>query len=160
MNHIFERLVLQEVANNCPENTFGRPRKLSDQDALKHIFRVLRTGMQWRQLQAEVSYTTVLRRMSLWKSRGVFETAYMKTLKTHKKLFPTQYYCVDSSYVKNAFSSTCVGKNHTDRGRKALKLSLVVDQRGVPHGACCHPGNRPDVILLDDSLQSCMLALE
>jgi IS5 family transposase len=63
-------------------------------------------------------------------------------------------------YVKNMYSSQCVGRNHTDRGRKALKLSAVVDQGGVPHGLCCHPGNRPDVTLLEDSLNSCMTSLD
>jgi IS5 family transposase len=83
-----------------------------------------------------------------------FEEAYRRALRTHRRLCPTSYYCVDSCYVKNAYSSACVGRNHTDRGRKALKLSLVVDQHGIPHGACCHPGNRPDVVLLRDSLAS------
>lgn len=31
-------------------------------------------------------------------------------------------------------------KNHTDRGRKALKLSVVSDDSGMVVGACCHPG--------------------
>lgn len=160
MNIVFERLVMQEVELRCPQKSFGRPRKLSDQEALRCIFRVLKTGMQWREIETEVCYTTVIRRMIQWRSQGVFLEAYKKALKTHRKLNPTQYYCVDSSYVKNAFSTECVGRNHTDRGRRALKLSLVVDQEGIPHGACCHPGNRPDVVLLDDSLNSCMESLE
>ena len=58
------------------------------------------------------------------------------------------------------FSHTCVGRNHTDRGRKALKLSAVVDQTGIPHGLCCHPGNKPDVILLYDALCASFGALD
>lgn len=111
--------------------------------------------MQWRALECEVSHTTVLRRMHTWRKRGVFEAAYRKLLRTYKQLYPTQYYCLDSAYIKNMFSQKCVGRNHTDRGRKAIKVSVVVDQTGAPHGVCCHPGNRPDVVLLDDSLSSC-----
>jgi len=65
---------------------------------------------------------------------------------------PTEYLCIDSSYVKNRFGRTCVGRNHTDRGRKALKLSLVVDQSGIPHAFSCDPGNRPDVCLFASTL--------
>jgi IS5 family transposase len=116
--------------------------------------------MQWRELECEVHHTTVLRRMQAWRASGVFHSAYTALLKTYKKLHPTQYYCVDSAYVKNMFSSRCVGRNHTDRGRKALKLSALVDQYGMPHTLCCHPGNRPDVVLLDDTLRGCFLALD
>jgi transposase len=94
------------------------------------------------------------------RAKGVFRAAYAALLRTYKKVHPTQYYCVDSAYVKNMFSSRCVGRNHTDRGRKALKLSALVDQNGIPHNLCCHPGNRPDVVLLDDTLDECYLSLE
>ena len=114
------------------------------------MFRVLRSGMQWRELDCEVDYTTVLRRMQSWQKHEVFQSAYTSLLKTYRKLMPVKHYCIDSTYVKNMFSHTCVGKNHTDRGRRALKLSVIVDQTGIPYGACCHPGNKPDVVLLTD----------
>tara|TARA_B110000046_G_scaffold182696_1_gene217248 strand:- start:3681 stop:4403 length:723 start_codon:yes stop_codon:yes gene_type:complete len=59
---------------------------------------------------------------------GVFERAYTRALRTYRRLHPTAYYCVDSSYVKNRFWQAGVGRNHTDRGGKALKLSIVTDQ--------------------------------
>lgn len=154
MDIVFQRLVLKEAKRLYPDCQTGRPRVLTDETSLDLIFRVLRTGMQWRELKCEVSHTTVLRRMHTWRKCGVFETAYHKLLKTYKKLYPTQYYCLDSAYIKNMFSQKCVGRNHTDRGRKAVKVSVVVDQTGAPHGVCCHPGNRPDVVLLDDSLNA------
>jgi hypothetical protein len=42
----------------------------------------------------------------------------------------------------------------------ALKLSVVVDQHWIPHGICCHPGNRPDVCLLQDTLRSMLVDVE
>ena len=155
LNSVFMRLILKETQRQCPQRPTGRPRSIHDSRALELIFRVLRSGMQWRELQCEVNYTTIMRRMHTWNKQGVFKTAYTSLLRTYKKLHPTQYYCVDSAYVKNMFSSRCVGRNHTDRGRKALKISAVVDQTGIPHAVCCHPGNRPDVSLLTDSLKSC-----
>jgi len=116
--------------------------------------------MQWRALECEVNYTTILRRMHRWHANGVFETAYAALLKTYKKIVPTEYYCVDSAYVKNMFSKECVGRNHTDRGRNALKLSALVDHTGIPHGLCCHPGNRPDVVLLADTLRASFVQLD
>lgn len=160
LDSIFERLVVREAEIRCPTRSTGRPRILCDARNVELMFRVLRSGMQWRELQCEVNYTTVMRRMHLWHAKGVFESAYASLLKTYKKLVPPQYYCVDSAYVKNMFSSRCVGRNHTDRGRRALKISAIVDQMGIPHGLCCHPGNKPDVTLLFDTLQSCFEKLE
>jgi len=154
VNTIFERLVLREAEIRCPQASVGRPRAVNDKEAFRLMFRVLRSGMQWRELHCEVAYTTILRRMHAWHANGVFKSAYTALLRTYKKLIPTEHYCVDSMYVKNMFSQDCVGRNHTDRGRKALKLSAVVDQTGMPHGLCCHPGNKPDVILLSDTLRA------
>lgn len=157
---VFERLILSEIGLHCPPPVTGRPRKLSDAKTLAIIFSVLRSGMSWREIDCDVHYTNVLRRMHSWREQSVFVNAYKRALVTYKKLFPTKYYAVDSSYVKNAYSSECVGKNHTDRGRKALKLSIVVDHTGIPHGACCHPGNKPDVILLEDSITGMFTSLD
>ena len=157
---VFRRIVLQEVERECPPAQTGRPRAIPDAEALDAMFKVLRTGTQWRELTCEVSHTTVFRRMQLWCRHSVFDKAYTRVLTLHSRLRPPKLYCVDSSYVKNAFGRNCVGRNHTDRGRKALKVSVLVDHTGVPHGMCCHPGNRPDVTLLADTLSSKLRTLE
>lgn len=145
LSDVFGRLVLETAQQVTPPARYGRKRTLSDSDALAQIFGLLRTGMQWRELHASVHCTTVLRRFHLWKREKVFEKAYARALSTYQKLSPPKRYCVDSSYVKNRYGRTGVGKNHTDRGRKALKLSVISDDAGVVFGACSHPGNRPDV---------------
>ena len=72
LNSIFERLVLREAFARCPPARTGRPRELTDAVALQLMFRVVRTGMQWREVSTEISYTTVLRRMATWRDAGVF----------------------------------------------------------------------------------------
>ena len=156
LNQVFERLVLLQLQSRQEART-GRPKTLTDEVALECAFKLLRTGMQWREIDSPVAYTTVFRRLQSWQKEHIFEKAYKRALKTYKKLQPTQFYCVDSSYVKNQYGREGVGKNHTDRGRKATKLSIVVDQSGIAHGVRCDPGNRPDVTLLGASLKSIQL---
>ena len=94
--------------------------------ACRHAARdILRTGMQWREVESSVHYTTLLRRMHLWSSNEVFTAAYRRALKIYKRLFPTKHYCVDSSYIKNAFGRECVGKNHTDQGSMCFRFGRV-----------------------------------
>ena len=160
LSSVFERAMIGAAIDLCPNKLNGRPRILSDEDATSSIFKVLRTGMQWNELSSNVNYTTVFRRFRRWVDCGVFEAAYAATLKTYKKLHKVQYYAVDSSYVRSKRHKGFTGRNHTDRGRQALKLSVIVDQLGMVHGACTHPGNRPDVTLLRDTLCSAMCSLD
>ena len=62
LDSIFERLVVREAEIRCPTRSTGRPRTLCDARNVELMFRVLRSGMQWRELQCEVNYTTVMRR--------------------------------------------------------------------------------------------------
>ena len=43
---------------------------LGNEEALDCMFKVLRTGMQWREIESTVSYATVHRRMASWNSHG------------------------------------------------------------------------------------------
>ena len=159
LSDVFRRLILDEI-EALPAAHTGRPPAISSTLALDHIFKVLRTGMQWREVEATVAYTTIFRRFQVWSSAQVFRRAYVRALQTYRRLHPTRHYCVDSSYTKNRFGQRGVGKNHTDRGRKALKLSIVTDQNGVSYGVRTDPGNRPDVTLLSASLDAMLLDTE
>lgn len=54
MSEVFQRVVLKSAETLDPPATRGRKRALSDMGALTHIFTILRTGMQWRELHAGV----------------------------------------------------------------------------------------------------------
>jgi hypothetical protein len=56
---VFRNIVLQTVDRLCPLKRTGRPRTLGNEEALDCMFKVLRTGMQWREIDASVSYATV-----------------------------------------------------------------------------------------------------
>jgi hypothetical protein len=152
LSSVFKTFLLREIDASNHTKIKGRPIILQDEEALNCIFKVLRTGMQWREIQSSVSYATVFRRFQQWTNKDIFRKAYKKALLTYKRLVPTKYYCIDSSYIKNRFGQRCVGKNHTDRGRKAIKLSIVTDQNGVTYSASTLPGNQPDVTSLSSSL--------
>jgi transposase len=156
----FARLVTSYAMLLDPKHTTGRPRSLDYKEAVERMIWLARTGAQWREIGATVYFTTVFRRMKHWIELGVFEKAYTQLLRVHKKLNPTKHYCIDSSYVKNAFGRECTGKNHTDRGRQALKLSVVCDQHGIVHGLALDPGNRPDVTLLQSTLRQMLTNVE
>ena len=160
LSDVFKRMVIQKATQLDPPSRTGRPKELSDDDAVHLMFKVCRTGMQWRELECNVSYTTVMRRMHRWTDKNVFVEAYRRALQVYRKHNATTHCCVDSTFVKNVFGRDCIGRNPTDRGRKAIKLSAVTDQNGVVFGIHASPANIPDVSLLQQSLSSMLLNVD
>ncbi len=83
---VFRNLVLSEVTA-LPTARTGRPQALQADVAIDHIFTLLPTGMQWRELTT-VSYTTVFRRFHT--CAGVFQRAYTRALRTYRRLHPNE----------------------------------------------------------------------
>ena len=89
LNDIFERLVLQQASPLAPPMHTGRRRALEDKTVLLHLFKLLRTGCQWRELDCgSTSFMAVRRRLQHWVKRGVIDAAYLKALKTYRQLCP------------------------------------------------------------------------
>jgi transposase len=63
---------------------------------------------------------------------------------------------VDTSFIKNVFGRNCIGSNPFDRGRKATKISAVVDHKGIPLSFTFHKGNRNDSRTLFHTLSKCL----
>ena len=59
LNFVFRNHLLSEIETLDNKKYTGRPKTLSNEEALSIIFKVLRTGMQWREIDSSVSYATV-----------------------------------------------------------------------------------------------------
>jgi hypothetical protein len=59
---------------------------------------------------------------------------------------------VDTTFVKNVFGR---GSNPFDRGRKATKVSAIVDHKGVPLTYTFHKANKNDSSTLFHTLSKC-----
>ena len=124
---MFKNVLRIQVEKYFPRNVRGRPSLLTFDDAYDDILKVVRTGMQWRHLTPKhVSFITVFKTMHKWIAADLFRTAYQTLLRLYSRKRRPRYYCVDSSFVKNIYGSDCVGRNPTDRGRKATKMSAIV----------------------------------
>jgi len=127
----------------------GRPRKLSTIQALNCIFFICRTGCQWSELPCPqgIHFKTVYHRFRTWTRLRVFEDGFYNLVAkyTAQTKLPL---VADTSYVKNVHGRDVLGRNHTDRGRKATKVSLLSDSKSVPLALAFHQGNRNDCMTL------------
>ena len=158
---LFKNLVEIEVKRQFPQKKKGRPTSITFDDAYNSIFLLVRTGMQWRHLSPQTaSYITVFKTMHKWIHNEVFKIAYTRLLKLYNRKRHPKYYCIDSSFVKNMYGRDCLGRNPTDRGRKASKLSVVVDDKGIPFSFYASQANISDMRLLTPTINSMLYTAE
>ena len=159
----FKRYIASRIRYKFPPCKRGKPQKLVIEHALDAIFKLIRTGMQWREISSKCnsSYSTLNRHFKKWYSAGVFQDAYTQMLKLylHSRAYKPSYYCVDSTFVKNLYGTEGLGRNPTDRGRKAIKLSVLIDDNGIIHSLLGSPANTPYVVLLEDTIRASMAPL-
>jgi putative transposase len=134
----------------------GRPR-VSDRRVLAAIFFVLRTGGQWKALDATGlgSGSTAHRRFQEWVGAGLFFRLWRVAARRYDEVcgIDWRWLAVDGCLTKAPLSrSEVVGRNPTDRGKQGVKRSLLVDGRGVPLALTIGPAHRNDHLLLADTL--------
>ena len=149
-------IIDSEINKSFPDNYLGRPRKTDNKYIIEKIFRVLRTGMQWRELDSsKLSPKTINNYFNKWSNIGIFHRSFRYVINfiySHTNI-KSKYYATDTSFIKNIFGIDLLGKNPTDRGRKATKISVVVDNNGIPLSLCMFPANRNDCTLLEETLK-------
>ena len=131
----------------------GRRRKLSVAYILDRIFYVCRTGCQWSELQVvNSSYKTVFHYFNLWSKARIFENVFYDTV--NERVPVGGAVVVDTSFVKNVYGKDVTGRNPTDRGRRATKISLLTDCRGTPLCSVFHKANKSDILTLKHLLDT------
>ena len=85
--------------------------------------------------------------------KRVFEDAFKNLAKLYSQT-RQQAPVVDSMFVKNIFGKEVVGRNHTDRGRNAVKVSLLTDTSGIPLAATYQMPNKHDSTTLNHLLDA------
>lgn len=131
-----------------PSPKGGRPR-LPDRPCLNGIVFVLREGLRWQSLPAELGWgsgSTCHRRFAEWTAAGVWEKAHLRLVAAlgERGLLNLGRAVVDSSSLRALRGGEHTGPNPTDRAKKGCKRHLITDAQGVPLVVQIGPANRRD----------------
>lgn len=130
-----------------------RRRKLSNDDAIRYVVFILKTGLPWHHLPVRgVSYHTVFKRFQSWVNGGVIDSVWkhliqlysQKQLAINAGWFRELF--IDATMIKNVGGRDGLGRNPTDRGRLATKMSVVVDNAMTPLSCEFSPANVHDTV--------------
>ena len=161
MSDQFKNVLRRMIIERCGPQKRGRPRKIDIDEAIEIVLDLVQSGIQWRRVKSNsVSYVTIHKHAMKWFNANVVKDAYTVVLRWYRRFHPAKYYCIDSTMTKNQYGHDCVGRNPTDRGRKATKVSTITDHNGVTLSLLSTPANIPDVSLLAQTLNNCMENLE
>ena len=146
--------LLDEINALDPESNRGRKRKLSNERALIWVLHVLFHGIPWSACSDNtVDSSTIRRRFAKWTKAGIFSEYRRRLTVEYLQRHPCKDLVIDASFVKNVSGHDVVGKNPTDRGRLATKISVVCSDTGIPVGMHFAPGNISDSQLVEQTLE-------
>ncbi|WP_405393365.1 IS5 family transposase [Streptomyces sp. NBC_01102] len=138
----------------APERRRRHPGRLRvhDRAARAGVMYVLRTGVTWRDVPAELvgcSGVTAWRRLRDWTEAGVWPRLHAALLTELRRadLLDLEHCAVDGSHP-GPKRGDHVGPSPVDRARPGSKHHLIVDRHGTPLAVTLTGGNRHDVTQL------------
>ena len=157
MNKFLLELIKFYLNKNPNKSNKGRHNEKNIEHYIEIIYKVLRTGSQWKHINSTLHYTTYHKKFIKWNKSDLFQNVFyiiIKLLKYKNILnddFLKDLY-IDSTMIKNIKGTEFLGTNHYDRNRKGNKVSIVVTKNGIPIGMCLSTSNIHDINLVEDTL--------
>ena len=161
---LLESIVLEIVNYLLPKKVSlrGRPSKCSNKEHLDAMFYVLKEGIGWNYLNGyKIKGDSIRKVYNKWVKLGVFHLSYKMLLDIYSefKLDFNDLY-IDSSHIKNYMGCETVGCNHYDRFRKATKVSIIVDDIGIPIGITLDKSSVHDIKLTVPTLEEISIPID
>ncbi len=126
------------------------------------IFYRLRTGCRWKALDATgiCSSSSAHRRFQEWTQAGVFRALWAQGLLDYDELkgLDWEWQAMDGAMTKAPLGYEQTGPNPTDRAKREVKRSLLVDGNGLPLGLAVEGANRNDFKILCTTRESIPVA--
>ena len=96
------------------------------------------------------------RRFQEWTQAGVFQRLWAQGLLDYDKLkvIEWEWQAMDGVMTKAPLGQEQTGPNPTDRAKRGVKRSLLVEGNGIPLGVAVDGANRNDFKMLQATLQS------
>ena len=164
INPILESVLIDLVKAHTPIRTIktGRPPKCTTKEYINGIFYVLKIGIGWDYLNGyPVSGESFRKKFVEWNKLGIFKDAWLITLKIYEKFkIDFEDLFIDASHIKNYLGSEFVGSNVYDRFRKATKLTIIVDEIGVPTSIITGESNKHDLTFMIPAIENIGINIE
>jgi len=136
----------------------GRPRA-DNRAVINGIWYVLWTGCQWKAVHRDwfgVSSSVLHERFQSWQQQGIWAKIFQTMVRFYarKRRIRWQWQSIDSKSVPSPLGGEATGRNPTDRGKRGVKIHILVDERGAPLAIHITGANQHDKWSVDDLIFS------
>ena len=159
-----KRIMINIIDDYNKTKLVRRPNSCEIVHYLDIIFKQLRTGCQWNEIDSLCHYSTYHKKFIEWSNAGLFQLGHEILIKMlyELKLIPKKdikLLSIDSSMIKNNRGCDGIGANHYDRYRNATKVSVVVTDNGVPLGFSFAGANVHDTTMVNENLDNIKISI-
>jgi len=130
----------------------GRPIKYNYDICLEYIFKILKTGLSWSNLNNIIDNKSdaIRKRFNKWCKLGIFINAHNILLKIYKNKYDITNMYIDSTVIKNLNGSLHSGYNIKIKNKKSIKISAIVDNYKIPHVLMVTSSNPHDAKIMEN----------
>ncbi|AYV76968.1 MAG: hypothetical protein Barrevirus6_6 [Barrevirus sp.] len=142
--------------------TSGRNLKNEFASYLDVIFYVLTTGIPWRAIKgAKLHFTTYHKFFQKLVGLAIFEMTYKILLLTYYKNDPDKIknLFIDSTMIRNINGKDNTGKNPSDKNKNGNKITVLVNDIGIPISIHLATANVHDATLIDATVNSSIIKI-
>lgn len=159
-NYFISKLTI--FLDNMRKNKRGRKRTINLDQFLTCLFFIADNGMKMSYIKDyfHLPKSTYYYYFDLVTKNKFFNIIYEQLIHSYTKENQIQYLITDTFTVKSMLGSDGLGRSCTDRGRKALKVSLICDQNLVTHAVHLNPANVHDSKIFIPTIESSMTELK
>lgn len=144
-----------EAHETLKSKPFGRP-PIPVKKAFRAIMYILWTGCSWRSLPPYLGKRSTINGYFLkWSKCGLFKTLWEKITEdaAKKKSLAINFQIIDASHVMAVYTNKEMsGFSYKYKNKRAVKISILVDSKGVPVSLSLGPANVHDAKLLEKTL--------
>jgi transposase len=149
--------LIEKNINNNPKlhKSFNHPnRKYKTNELLKYVLEILRTGIPFRNIKANMHWCTIYNFFQKLINSGVIYDTYQKNISQYLNKLDKipNYNKTDTTFICNKLGENFVSFNPQVKKHKTSKISIITDDYDIPISISVNTGSTHDSTILNSQL--------
>jgi hypothetical protein len=120
-------------------------------DCINEIYFINKTGIAWRDVRFHIPFQSLYKTFKSLVFHGIFKLCHKDLLLKYIKKAPNRrfkYLLTDTSFIPNKKGKDVLGYSKFYNRKNGIKISLIIDAKGMSLNMECYPGNKHDSKIL------------
>lgn len=139
----------------------NKKQKYSAKEVVENLIYISRTGTSFKDVPKNMSVSNLHKHSQFLRSKKFFIETYVNMLSEYLKIEAVQklkYQSIDTTFINNKNGFTKHQKrNKFNKGKYCLKVSYIVDAKGIPISVVIKEGSVHDSKFFDDHLKNMLI---